>query len=179
MADVVVFHHVQGLTEGVRHFADSLRAAGHTVTTPDLFEGASFASLDEGMAHVRSIGFESVMDRARGAVEHLPTGLVYVGFSLGVMPAQMLAQTREGAAGALLVDACVPVGEFSESWPAGVPVQIHGMDHDPFFAEEGDSRPRASSSPRPTRRSCSSIRATSTSSPTTASLRTTKPPRPC
>ena len=40
-------------------------------------------------------------------------------------------------AGALLFHACVPVSEFGQRWPDGVPVQVHGMDADPFFTEEG------------------------------------------
>ena len=62
---------------------------------------------------------------------------MYAGFSLGVLPAQKLAQTRPGARGALLCYSCVPASEFG-GWPAGVPVQIHGMDADPFFVDEGD-----------------------------------------
>ena len=58
--------------------------------------------------------------------------------SLGVMPAQKLAQTRPGARGALLFYSCVPVSEFGQAWPKGVPVQVHGMDADPFFVDEGD-----------------------------------------
>ncbi len=64
--------------------------------------------------------------------------MVYAGFSLGVVPAQKLAQTRAGARGALFFHACLPVSEFSESWPHGLPVQIHAMDSDPFFVDEGD-----------------------------------------
>jgi dienelactone hydrolase len=72
------------------------------------------------------------------ATEGLPSALVYAGFSLGVLPAQMLAQSRPGAKGALLFHACVPTSEFGVAWPQGVPVQIHGMDADKFFVEEGD-----------------------------------------
>jgi dienelactone hydrolase len=54
------------------------------------------------------------------------------------MPAQLLAQTRGSARGALLLHACLPVAEFGGSWPDGVPGQVHGMDADPFFADEGD-----------------------------------------
>jgi dienelactone hydrolase len=50
----------------------------------------------------------------------------------------MLPQTRAGAKGALLFHSCVPVSEFGGTWPGGVPVQIHGMDADPLFVEEGD-----------------------------------------
>ena len=137
MAEVVVFHHVQGLTPGVQAFADQLRAAGHTVHTPDLFDGATFATIEEGMAHARSVGFGTVLERGVAIAEDLSPELVYAGFSMGAMPAQKLAQTRAGARGALLLHGCIPVSEFGERWPDGVPVQVHGMEADPFFAEEG------------------------------------------
>lgn len=138
MAEIVLFHHVQGLTPGVEALADDLRRAGHVVHTPDLFEGHTFDSIDDGLAFVRDMGFGTVVERGMAAVEDLPHRLVYIGISLGVLPAQALAQTRGGAAGAVLLEACVPVDEFGEAWPAGVPVQIHGMEADPSFAGEGD-----------------------------------------
>jgi dienelactone hydrolase len=138
MAEVVLFHHAQGLTPGVVAFADELRRAGHTVHTPDLFEGRTFGSLDEGMRYAEEIGFPEVIGRGVRAVEGLPAELVYAGFSLGVLPAQMLAQTRPGARGALLFYSCVPVSEFGSAWPDGVPAQVHGMDADPIFVGEGD-----------------------------------------
>ena len=138
MAEVVLFHHALGLTAGVVAFADELRRAGHTVHTPDLFAGRTFATIEEGVGHAREIGFEEVIARGVRAVEGLPEGLVYAGFSLGEVAAQQLAQTRAGARGALLFYACVPVAEFGPSWPAGVPVQVHGMDADPYFVGEGD-----------------------------------------
>jgi dienelactone hydrolase len=137
MAEVVLFHHALGLTPGMTAFADELRAAGHTVHSPDLFEGRTFATIDEGVGHAQEIGFGEVMARGARAVEALPAELVYAGFSLGVLPAQQLAQTRPGARGALLFYSCVPTSEFG-SWPDGVPVQIHGMDADPIFVGEGD-----------------------------------------
>ncbi len=139
MSDVILFHHAQGLTEGVQHFADELRDAGHHVTVPDLYEGRTFATVEEGVSHAREIGFETVLERARQAAERLPEGLVYAGFSLGAMAAQMLAQSRPGAIGALLFHGCVPPTEFGDgSWPQGVGLQIHAMDHDPYFVDEGD-----------------------------------------
>ncbi|WP_308331751.1 dienelactone hydrolase family protein [Terracoccus luteus] len=137
MTEVVLFHHAAGLTDGLRAFADTLRGAGHTVHTPDVYEGATFASLDDGLAHAREVGFGTLQERAVAAADALPTDVVYVGFSIGVMPAQQLAQARAVARAAVLVDACAPVEEFGERWPDDVPVQIHGMDGDPFFAEEG------------------------------------------
>jgi dienelactone hydrolase len=130
MVDVVLFHHAQGLTDGVRDFADHLRAAGHQVTVPDLYDGATFDTLDDGIAHARQVGFDTILERGRLAAEGLPDGMVYAGFSLGVMPAQLLAQTRADAKGALVVHGCIPPGEFGCPWPPGVPLQIHTMDGD-------------------------------------------------
>ena len=139
MAEVVLFHHTQGLTSGVVAFADELRRAGHTVHMPDLFDGRTFGSIDDGLAYAEELGFPGeILARGARAVEGLPADLVYAGFSLGVLPAQMLAQTRPGARGALLCYACVPVSEFGPAWPDGVPVQVHGMDADPIFVGEGD-----------------------------------------
>jgi dienelactone hydrolase len=138
MAEVVLFHHALGLTAGVRAFAGELRAAGHTVHTPDLFEGRTFDSIEAGMGFVEGVGFGEMIARGAAAAGELPAEVVYAGFSLGVLPAQMLAQTRPGARGAVLVYACVPVTEFGERWPREVPVQVHGMDADPFFVGEGD-----------------------------------------
>ena len=138
MAEIVLFHHALGLTPGVGALADQLRAAGHTVHTPDLYDGRTFGTLDEGVANAAEIGFEEVMERGVRTADALPAGLVYAGISLGAMPAQKLAQTRPGARGALLLEACIPVSEFGDAWPDDVPVQVHGMDADPFFAGEGD-----------------------------------------
>jgi dienelactone hydrolase len=140
MAEVVLFHHVQGLTDGVRAFAEELRAGGHTVHTPDLFDGERPATIDDGIALVQGIEDEVLSERIGRAMAGLPESLVYAGFSFGVAIAQRLAQTRPGARGALLYESCLPLtGEWAIGpWPDGVPVQIHGMDQDPFFALEGD-----------------------------------------
>ena len=138
MAEVLLFHHAQGQTTGFFAFAEELRAAGHVVHTPDLYEGRTFVDFDEGLAFAQEVGFGELIERGVRAAEDLPAELVYAGFSLGVVPAQKLAQTRPGARGALLFYSCVPTSEFGPSWPAGVPVQIHGMDADPIFVDEGD-----------------------------------------
>jgi len=138
MAEVLLFHHAQGLTPGVIAFADRLREAGHTVHTPDMFDGHTFESLEKGMGFVRELGFGKVQERGESAVDGLPTGLVYAGFSLGVVPAQKLAQTRAGARGALLFYSCMPISEFGSTWPKGVPVQVHAKDADSFFVDDGD-----------------------------------------
>jgi dienelactone hydrolase len=136
MTEVVLYHHAQGLTEGVRWFADGLRAAGHVVHTPDLYDGNTYASLDDGIAYANEVGFGTILERGRLAAEGLPREVVYAGFSLGVMPAQMLAQTRPGAQGALLFSAALPTSEFGNGWPERVPVQIHMMQDDEWAEED-------------------------------------------
>jgi dienelactone hydrolase len=136
MSEVLLFHHVQGLTDGVRAFADQLRLAGHTVHTPDLFDGRSFGTLEEGMAFAREAGFDALGERGVAAAEGIGPDVVYAGFSFGVMIAQRLAQTRPGARGALLMYSCLPVSEFGEAWPKDVPAQVHGKAGDEFFLED-------------------------------------------
>src|SRR3989440_2712309 len=138
MAEELLFHHALGQTSGFLAFADELRRAGHTVHTPDLYDGRTFQPLNDGIAYAEEIGFGNVIERGVRVDDDLPDELVYAGFSRGVLPAKKLAQTRPGARGALLFYSCVPVTEFGSSWPADVPVQIHGMDADPIFMDEGD-----------------------------------------
>jgi len=140
LPEVLLFHHAQGVTPGITAFADELRAAGHTVHVPDLFDGRTFDSIPEGMAFIKEQGFDALRERGVHVADDLPPDLVYAGFSFGETIAQQLAQTRAGARGALLFYSCIPIsGEWAFGpWPQGVPVQIHGADHDPFFVDEGD-----------------------------------------
>ncbi|GAA0558194.1 dienelactone hydrolase family protein [Paractinoplanes ferrugineus] len=135
MSEILLLHHALGLTDGVRAFAERLRAAGHLVHTPDLFDGHVFPALAEGLAYAQRT---DSAERGVRAADNLPPDLVYIGISLGVMPAQRLTQTRPGARAAVLLEACVPPDAFDAPWPPTVPVQIHGMDADPFFAGDGD-----------------------------------------
>ncbi len=137
MAEVLLLHHICGLTTGVRELADTWRAAGHTVHTPDLFEGRTFATIAAGSEYVDSVGFDQVHGHAVRAAEELAAELVYAGISMGVMAAQRLAVTRPGARGAVLMEGFV-AARWVGAWPAGVPAQVHGMEHDAFFAAEGD-----------------------------------------
>ncbi|MET9658009.1 dienelactone hydrolase family protein [Streptomyces sp. NPDC006510] len=138
MTEVFLFHHAQGLTPGVVAFANALRGEGHTVHTPDLYEGHTFDTLDEGLAYAEKTGFDELLDRGVRAVADAPAELVYIGFSLGALPAQKLAQTRPGARGAVLAHACVPSSAFGP-WPSGLPVRIHAMEADRLFTDEGDA----------------------------------------
>jgi dienelactone hydrolase len=130
VAEVLLFHHAQGLTPGCVAFADRLRVAGHVVHSPDLYDGKTFTNLTEGVRYAEEVGFDTIMERGRLAADSLPNRIVYAGFSLGVLPAQMLAQTRTGTTGALLFHSCIPTSEFGGRWPEGVPLQIHMMDAD-------------------------------------------------
>ena len=138
MAEIVLFHHALGLTESVQHFATTLRRGGHTVHTPDLFDGRTFTRIEDGLAYSEEIGGPmAIVERARTAVEALPTDAFYVGFSLGVLPAQSLAQTRPGAQGAVLCYSALPLGQWGDNWPAewpeGVGLQLHILDGDEDF----------------------------------------------
>jgi dienelactone hydrolase len=135
MAEVVLFHSVLGQTRGFQAFADDLRAAGHTVHTPDVLDGQTFDDVEAGVANIDAIGFDTARERAVQAAADLPAEVVYAGFSFGAMPAEELAITRRGAVGALLFDSCAPPSYWG-GWPAGVPVQVHGMEADPWFAGE-------------------------------------------
>lgn len=187
MAEVVLFHHVLGLTDGVRAFAEELRAGRHIVHTPDLFEGVLWATIEDGAAYEDSIGEQEMSRRVEHALAGFPAGLVYAGVSSGVLRGQQLAQTRPDARGALLYEACIPVtGEWAFGpWPAALPVQIHGMDADAFFVT-GHSprratcrRPVSSSTPSaPNKPGCSPTPATGTCSPTARCRRTTQTPPP-
>lgn len=136
MATVLLFHHAQGQTPGFLTFADDLRAAGHTVHAPDLYDGRTFGELTEGVAHAEQVGFSEIIRRGSDAARELPAEIVYAGFSLGVLPAQALAQTRPGARGALLFHGCVSPSEFGTAWPEGVPLQVHMMDADKWADED-------------------------------------------
>lgn len=137
MTDVVLFHHVQGLTAGIEAIAYQIGAAGHTVTVPDLYDGATFPTLEAGVAHAEEIGIDELIARGVEFVQDLGEDTVYAGFSLGAMVAHKLAQNRPGAVGALLYHyGDVPIEMFGETWPSRVDVQIHVNEGDEFYEAE-------------------------------------------
>jgi len=138
MTDVLLFHHVQGLTDGVRAFADDLRSGGHTVHLPGLFDGQTFASIEDGFAYVKSLEDGTIDQRVAAAVEGLPEALVYAGISYGVPPALQLAVKRPGARALVMIESAMPVeGEWAVGpFPEGVPLQIHGGEGDEYFQED-------------------------------------------
>ena len=136
MATVLLFHHALGVTPGITAFAEQLTEAGHHVIVPDLYDGHTFTSIEEGVAHASSVGFGAIMDRGVSLASGLGDNLVVAGFSLGVMSAQKLAQTRAGVVGALLYYAALPAAEFGSAWPDGVALQIHMGESDPWAQED-------------------------------------------
>jgi dienelactone hydrolase len=146
MAEVVVFHSVLGLRPGVLGAADRMRPAGHTVHTPDLFEGEVFDDIDDGMRKEESLGYREIARRTEEAVTGLPAGLVFAGFSMGISYAEWLTASRPGALGAVLMHGAVPVEALTEyfgveRWPAGVPVQVHYAVDDPWVEVEQEVVP--------------------------------------
>jgi dienelactone hydrolase len=130
--EVVVFHSALGLRPAVHEFADRLRAEGHTVHTPDSFEGEVFDSLEDGMRRRDEIGIPELMRRAQVAVADLPPELVFASFSMGTGAAEALAGTRPGSRGAILMHGALdPASIGLEAWPL-VPVQLHYAEGDPL-----------------------------------------------
>ena len=136
---VLLLHHALGVTPGVAALADALRAGGHQVAVPDLYEGRVFTELDDGVAHAESVGFDEVIDRGVRAADDLDDDLAVIGISLGVLPAQKLAQTRAGVRGAVLVSAAVPVSTFGDGWPSTCAVELHLGASDPWVDDDLDA----------------------------------------
>ncbi len=132
--EIVLFHSALGLRPGVLQFAERLRAAGHRVHTPDLFDGEVFAGLEAGAAKRDALGIPELIRRAQAAVADLPSGIVLAGLSMGAGAAEFLAATRPGARAAILMHgALAPTAFGLERWPA-VPVQVHYATNDPWVA---------------------------------------------
>ena len=133
MSEIVLFHSAYGRRPAVLDFAERVRRAGHAVHVPDLYDAEVFDSLEAGIVKRDSLGMAELARRAAAAVADLADDLVYAGFSLGCAPAQLLAQTRPGARGALLMHGALPAEAFETEWPEGVALEVHGMEDDPWF----------------------------------------------
>jgi dienelactone hydrolase len=129
VSEIVVFHSVLGLRPVELRFADRLRAAGHQVTTPDLYDGRTASTLDEGFALKDVVGWETIVRRAREAVRELPAETVLAGVSMGAGVVETVLPHRPGTAGVLLPHA---VGALPAEVRAGLPVQVHVADPDPI-----------------------------------------------
>ncbi|MEE1801594.1 dienelactone hydrolase family protein [Streptomyces sp. NPDC101062] len=129
--DIMLFHSVYGLRPAVHAAADRLRAAGHEVRVPDLFEGETVSTVEEGMKLKDRIGKDELLRRAvLAAAPYSERGLVYVGLSLGGSIAQNLALGDAKARGLLLLHGTSDIAENAAV--DELPVQLHVADPDPF-----------------------------------------------
>ena len=96
MAEVLLFHHAQGQTPGFHTFADELRRAGHIVHTPDLHDGRTFQTLNDGLAHAQEIGFGKIIERGERAANELPRATYFA-------PTRSLCRARVGVDAAVVL----------------------------------------------------------------------------
>ncbi len=133
---IILFHSAYGLRPGVLRFADELRAAGHEVTTPDLYDGEVFASLEEGLRKRDSLGRQELARRAVAAAADTPSATVFAGFSLGAAMAFVVATRTPKACGLLLMHGALDPSAFDvPAWPARLAVTVHHAKNDPWVDE--------------------------------------------
>ncbi|HEX5115497.1 MAG TPA: dienelactone hydrolase family protein [Pseudonocardiaceae bacterium] len=138
MTTVVLFHSVLGRRPAVLATGEALRAAGHEVTVPDLYDGEVFDDMNVAVGHYEGIGVPEMIRRTEAAVADLPADVVYAGFSNGGVSAEYLAASRPGARGALLLHAAIPLPALGiPAWPAGLPAQVHYASADPWRSADG------------------------------------------
>ncbi|MCU1683974.1 MAG: hypothetical protein JWQ81_4713 [Amycolatopsis sp.] len=129
MTDVVLFHSVLGLRPVEIRAAGRLRAAGHTVSTPDLYAGQVATTLEEGFELKDRIGWATIVRRAQDAMDSLPDSTVLAGFSMGAGVVDSLLPRRPDTAGVLLLHGLATIPGAAR---AGLPAQLHVADPDPF-----------------------------------------------
>jgi dienelactone hydrolase len=131
VANIVLFHSSLGLRRAVLADADRLRARGHHVAVPDLLDGQCFADTRSAQAFLAKLGREQVRARALHAVDRLPPGQVYAGYSLGGGLAQWLLEIRGDASGGIFISNGNPP---AATWH-DVPVQVHAARSDTWIDE--------------------------------------------
>ncbi|MFE9728262.1 dienelactone hydrolase family protein [Streptomyces sp. NPDC005794] len=135
LMNIMLFHSTFGLRPAVHAAADRLRAAGHEVRVPDLFEGHTFDTVEDGMAFKEEVGKDELLKRAvLAAAPYSDQGLVYAGFSFGASVAQTLALGDAKARGLLLLHGTSDIAESASV--DELPVQLHVADPDPFESHD-------------------------------------------
>lgn len=130
---ILLFHSVLGPRPAVHDAADRLRAAGHTVVVPDLYDGRTAGTTEEGRRIKDDIGSDELLTRAvAAAAPHSDAGVVYAGFSLGAALAQNLALADAKARGLLLMHGTSDIAEDARAASGELPVQLHVADPDTF-----------------------------------------------
>lgn len=132
MSDILLLHSALGLRPAVTQFAELLRAGGHTVHTPDFYDGALFEASAEGLAHRDEVGARELFGRVQSGLETVPDDAVLAGFSLGAAFAQRLAGDRPQALAIVLMHSvAAPRGDWRRQ-----PVQVHRYESDPFIEQD-------------------------------------------
>lgn len=136
MTRIALFHSVLGVRPGVHDAAERLRAAGHEVLVVDQYDGRVFDDYEEAGAFSEEIGYPELMGRAVAAVEGEPDGFVAAGFSNGGGMAEYVATARQ-VGGVVMLSGALPLAMLGvETWPQGVPAQIHYALDDPLRNQE-------------------------------------------
>jgi dienelactone hydrolase len=137
MAQVVVFHSAYGLRQAEADTAACLRAAGHDVSTPDLYDGRTASTMDAALALMDAVGWEVICARARQALEVVPQTAVLAGFSMGAGVIGSVWDQRRAAAGVVLLHGIAPIPASARP---GLPVQVHLAGDDPFAPRQAVAR---------------------------------------
>ena len=136
MTDIALFHSSLGVRPGIVDAADQFRSDGHRVLIVDQYDGQVFNDYDEADRFVDQVGFPELMRRAAEAVQDLPDAFLAAGFSNGGGMAEYVA-TQRRCSGVLMLSGAVPVQMLGvQTWPTGVPAQIHYTERDPRRRQE-------------------------------------------
>jgi len=130
MAEILLFHHAYGLTDGLRALAARLIAEGHTVHCPDCYAGVTFRNIDDGVKHLQRIGHDAVEEVARRSAREFRNADVVMGFGLGAMQAQLLAQDLRRIRGCLLMGGAFTPSALGGMWRSNTSLEIHLSDPD-------------------------------------------------
>jgi dienelactone hydrolase len=128
--EIVLFHSMYGLRPVEMAAAGRLRAHGHHVVLPDLFEGRTApGDVGSGLALMDRIGWPTIVATARATLDGVGDEAALIGFSMGVGVIAEVWPDRLGAAAVacLHAPAVVPPGVRR-----GTPVQLHVATPDRF-----------------------------------------------
>jgi len=135
--EIVLFHSTFGLRPAVEDFAAALRADGHTVHTPDLFDGEVFSRMEDGIKKRDTLGMQGLMKKAAQAAATTPTATVFAGFSLGAAAAFATGVRRPTTNALILMHGALDPSEIGlTTWPGRIRVQVHYAQGDPWVEEE-------------------------------------------
>lgn len=138
MAQLLLLHHALGVTSALRRLADRFEDAGHDVVVPDLFESRVFASVEEGMEHVESVGIETLAGLGEDAASDMQPGFVVCGISLGAIAAMRAGVSNDAVAAVVVASACIPEEYIGGPWPRTLPLRVVASREDAMFRDEGD-----------------------------------------